>query len=59
LINDAWCDFIGKWKVNLGLSIDGPAEFHDLNRKYRNGSVRSRRPSAACSWCRSAAYRST
>jgi uncharacterized protein len=38
LITDAWCDFIGKWKVNLGLSIDGPAEFHDLNRKYRNGS---------------------
>jgi uncharacterized protein len=38
LINDAWCDLIQKWGINLGLSIDGPAEFHDLNRKYRNGS---------------------
>jgi len=38
LITDAWCDLIKRWKVNLGLSIDGPAEFHDLNRKYRNGS---------------------
>lgn len=37
LITDAWCDLIKKWHVNLGLSIDGPAEFHDLNRKYRNG----------------------
>lgn len=38
LISDAWCDLVAKWDVNLGLSIDGPAEFHDLNRKYRNGS---------------------
>src|SRR5215813_809863 len=38
LISDAWCDFIGKWRVNVGLSIDGPAEFHNLNRKYRNGA---------------------
>jgi uncharacterized protein len=37
LISDAWCELIKKWKVNLGLSIDGPPEFHDLNRKYRNG----------------------
>jgi uncharacterized protein len=37
LISEAWCDLIEKWNVNLGLSIDGPAEFHDLNRKYRNG----------------------
>jgi uncharacterized protein len=38
LLTDAWCELIKKWKVNLGLSIDGPAEFHDLNRKYRNGT---------------------
>jgi uncharacterized protein len=38
LLNDAWCEFVAKWHVNLGLSIDGPAEFHDLNRKYRNGA---------------------
>lgn len=38
LITDAWCDLITRWNVNLGVSIDGPAEFHDLHRKYRNGS---------------------
>jgi uncharacterized protein len=38
LITNDWCDLISKWKVNLGLSIDGPAEFHDLFRKMRNGS---------------------
>jgi uncharacterized protein len=38
LLTDDWCDLIGKWRVNLGLSIDGPKQFHDLNRKYRNGS---------------------
>jgi len=38
LLSDAWCDLIKQWNVNLGLSIDGPAEFHDLNRKYRNGT---------------------
>src|SRR5215471_17641665 len=24
LITEEWCDFIGKWRVNVGLSIDGP-----------------------------------
>lgn len=38
LITDAWCDLIEKWDVNVGVSIDGPAEFHDLHRKYRNGA---------------------
>src|SRR5215470_3390757 len=38
LLTDAWCDLIARWRVNLGLSIDGPAEFHDLNRKYRTGA---------------------
>ncbi|MBI3435616.1 MAG: GRRM system radical SAM/SPASM domain protein [Proteobacteria bacterium] len=38
LLSQDWCDLIRKWRVNVGLSIDGPAEFHDLNRKYRNGA---------------------
>jgi uncharacterized protein len=38
LLSDPWCELIKSWQVNLGLSIDGPAEFHDLNRKYRNGT---------------------
>lgn len=38
MITDAWCDRIKKWNVNVGVSLDGPAEFHDLHRKYRNGA---------------------
>lgn len=38
LISDEWCEFIKRWQINVGVSIDGPAQFHDLNRKQRNGS---------------------
>jgi uncharacterized protein len=38
LISEAWCDFIKKWNVNIGVSIDGPRELHDLYRKQRNGT---------------------
>jgi uncharacterized protein len=38
LITDEWCDFIKRWRLNVGVSIDGPAEIHDLNRKQRNGA---------------------
>src|SRR5262245_1016720 len=38
LITEAWCDLIAKWNVQVGVSIDGPAEFHDLHRRYRNGA---------------------
>jgi len=37
LINEAWCDFFLAEEVNLGVSIDGPKEFHDLNRRTRSG----------------------
>src|SRR6202040_4132146 len=37
LIDDAWADFIIEAKVNLGVSIDGPRRFHDLNRVNRAG----------------------
>jgi uncharacterized protein len=38
LITDAWCDLIAKWEVQIGVSVDGPAEIHDRCRRYRNGS---------------------
>ncbi|MBX9775793.1 MAG: GRRM system radical SAM/SPASM domain protein [Xanthobacteraceae bacterium] len=38
LISDAWCELIQKWNINIGVSIDGPAELHDLHRKQRNGA---------------------
>ncbi|MGH7153543.1 MAG: cyclophane-forming radical SAM/SPASM peptide maturase GrrM/OscB [Acetobacteraceae bacterium] len=37
LIDQEWCAFFAREKVNLGVSIDGPRPFHDLNRKTRSG----------------------
>jgi uncharacterized protein len=37
LLTQAWCDFIKKHHVNLGVSIDGPAFLHDAHRKTRSG----------------------
>jgi uncharacterized protein len=37
LINDAWCEFFQEENVSVGVSIDGPANLHDLHRKTRSG----------------------
>ncbi len=37
LIDDEWCDLFGAWSVRVGISIDGPADIHDLHRKTRSG----------------------
>jgi uncharacterized protein len=37
LLSDAWADFIVAAKINLGVSIDGPRRFHDMNRVNRAG----------------------
>ena len=37
LINDKWCEFLKKNKVDIGLSIDGPDFIHDFHRKTRKG----------------------
>lgn len=37
LITPAWCDFVKKWDVGLGVSVDGPRAIHDANRKTRSG----------------------
>ncbi|HET7238055.1 MAG TPA: cyclophane-forming radical SAM/SPASM peptide maturase GrrM/OscB [Terrimicrobiaceae bacterium] len=37
LLNQAWCDFIRRHEMRIGLSIDGPAFLHDLHRKSRRG----------------------
>jgi uncharacterized protein len=37
LIDDAWCDFFAAENVSVGVSIDGPHEFHDMNRVTRSG----------------------
>jgi uncharacterized protein len=37
LINRAWCDLIKKYRVKVGVSLDGPAFIHDAHRKTRKG----------------------
>jgi uncharacterized protein len=37
LITPAWCDFFTEWKVDVGVSIDGPRHMHDRNRVTRSG----------------------
>jgi uncharacterized protein len=38
LIDAAWCALFRDWHVGVGVSIDGPRELHDANRKMRNGA---------------------
>jgi len=37
LIDENWCRFIKEEKIELGLSMDGPAHIHDAHRKTRGG----------------------
>jgi uncharacterized protein len=37
LISDAWIDFIERFNVRLGVSVDGPAWLHDAHRRTRAG----------------------
>lgn len=38
LIDQAWCDLIRKYKIRIGVSLDGPAFIHDAHRKTRKGT---------------------
>jgi uncharacterized protein len=37
LITKDWCDFIRKWRIDVGVSVDGPKHIHDFNRVTRSG----------------------
>jgi uncharacterized protein len=37
LIDEAWCELFREHNIHPGLSIDGPASYHDARRRYRNG----------------------
>jgi uncharacterized protein len=38
LIDDDWAAFLAKHNFLVGLSLDGPADIHDLSRTYRSGA---------------------
>jgi uncharacterized protein len=38
LLNPAWCDFLKREHICIGLSIDGPDFLHDAHRKTRKGT---------------------
>ena len=37
LIDDAWCAFFAEERIGVGVSIDGPKQFHDRHRLTRVG----------------------
>ena len=37
LVNDDWCRLFRECNVGIGVSVDGPREVHDRNRKTRSG----------------------
>ncbi len=37
LIDEAWCAFVADERVGVGVSIDGPKQFHDRHRLTRSG----------------------
>ena len=39
LIDEEWCRFIAQEGFLIGISIDGPAEFHDMNRRAKDDSA--------------------
>jgi uncharacterized protein len=38
LIDDAWIDLFERHEITIGVSLDGPRDLHDRNRKLRNGA---------------------
>jgi len=37
LITQEWCDFIRRWRIQIGVSIDGPRQLNDFHRLDRLG----------------------
>ena len=38
LVTDAWCTLIKEWRIQVGVSVDGPQAINDLARRTRRGA---------------------
>ncbi|NQT36077.1 MAG: anaerobic sulfatase maturase [Planctomycetes bacterium] len=47
LLDDAWCEFLGRHNFLVGISIDGPADLHDKYRRDKKGDGTLGRVTAA------------
>jgi len=52
LLDEAWCRFLTEHKFLVGVSLDGPKEFHDVYRKDRAGNGTFDRVMAGIDNCR-------
>lgn len=52
LITQEWCDLFKKYECSVGLSMDGPPEIHDQQRKGRNNSATSSKVLNAMNLCK-------
>lgn len=52
LLDDNWCDFLHKNNFLVGISIDGPKEFHDYYRKDHAGGGSLDKVMAALNRCK-------
>ena len=51
-LNDEWCEFLVEYKFLVGISLDGPRQFHDYYRKDFAGKGTYDRVVAAVERCR-------
>ena len=52
LLDDAWGRFLADYKFLVGISLDGPQEYHDVYRKDRSGKGTFERVMAGIEACR-------
>ena len=52
LLDDEWCEFLREYKFLVGISLDGPKEYHDYYRKDHAGNGTYDRVVAAIERCR-------
>jgi uncharacterized protein len=56
LLSEAWLDLFQPHQMKVGLSLDGPARLHDLNRRTRQGGATHERVMKAVRLLQSRAY---